>query len=631
MLYNEPPILPLKVCVEKYVHDKEVGKITNLSLDRREESKLLMSKGGKGEPGEGKNQTQRQRKKRREGQDRRVKMKTYNIEWPNKVTNEGLKYLVYEWKGLTIFDSVQNQEAGRGVKAKKDLKRGECFPIMGQFRNGAFTDGERSHLWKLGMNREGEMLWVDGRPRASPGGLNMVMMVNEPGDKGREETGAVALPNAMLMNLVLMVIRDIKQGEEILVYYGRGYNEVRTQRGYPFSAKTMKQMEEWQGEVEMEDWFGKAKESLRRDKEKIKKEAREMMEEAQRGFKVVGTDIEEETELQLEQNPEDAFENMSEAFTLRNLDAGRSDGLDERQLEKLDDFFEVVLGSETAESRKSEYAWWVKQYAGRIEGRNRVMEERGGKVEIFHLMETRMQTAMEDEDAKIFFDECPIEIRHILQSMLKWVRTEFELGQDRGLYLVAMRTPPGAAPQEWHLDSLKRTNAWIVPLGPPGTPFTEFKNYPVPKRPGLKSTKQEVGEWMRITQEGRRAGTTANTTRKRGEAMLINPLVWHRGPAWGEEEKRGRNTIFVEWGVTEVPDIINAKWNEGEEDDDDLFEPNVAQQVFTLKPWLRECIDVREDGGEKVEQKEKKREGRTRIPKKKDITLRPALGLGGVK
>ena len=608
MLYNEPHDLPLNVRVE--MHDQRVLKIPNLSLTREKTGKRKLL-------GE-------EREKSRKG-------KNYNIEWPQRVSNEALKYQAYVWKSLATSQSMQAQGAGRGVKAKRDLKRGDCFPIMGLFRTGVFTGEEKSHLWPLGVNREEEMLWIDGRPHASPQGLNMAMMVNEPGCKGRDDRGDIVIPNAMLMNLVLMVTRDIERGEEILVYYGKRYNEERIQKGYSFSEETMKQMDEWQKEIEMKNWFGKAKQRLGREKEKIREEAREMMEEAQRGFKMVKQGEEMEMKVQLELNPRDAFEDVKKAFLLSNVIDDSPGGPDEHQLEQLDDFLEEVLGNSKTEKRKSKYAWWTKLYAGRIERKNWVMEERGGQVEIFHLMETRVQTAMEDEDAKIFFDECPIKIRNTLKSLAKWVKTEFGLMKNKGIYMVAMRTPPGATPQKWHLDSLKRTNAWILPLGPPGTPFTELKQYTVPTRPGLKSTKQEVGEWMRITQEGKGAETVATATQKRGDAMLFNPLAWHRGPAWSEEKKRGRNTIFFDWEVTEAPDIINAKWNEGEEDDDDLFEPTVAQQVFTLKPWLRECNDMREDGGGKVEQKEKKREGRTRIPKKKDITLRPALGLGGVK
>ena len=228
-------------------------------------------------------------------------------------------------------------------------------------------------------------------------------------------------------------------------------------------------------------------------------------------------------------------------------------------------------------------------------------------------MEERHQNMMREESPKLFLDQCPSNIENTLRKILKWVKKRRNIPENREMYFAAMRTPPGAEEQRLHLDSLTRRNGWLLPLAKPPVILTTFKDYDAPKRPGAKATLDEILTWMKATQEGKWARDKTQATKKRGECQLFNPLVWHKGPAWPSNKKKGRVVLFAEWEVSDDPEILNRP--AGLEGMEEHHDTNVATQVFDLQAYIEETEEA-------VSEEKKKRKQRARIPKKAQYARR---------
>ena len=127
--------------------------------------------------------------------------------------------LHFSFSELAVRDSLQGVSAGKGLFARRPLRRGTIIPIWGKpVLNWTSYPHRQSHGWER-VGRE--KLRLDGHPShhtfqdAGYFGLAIAMMANEP-------TGLVA-PNCIFRLNSLVVQTDIQAGEELTVYYGDVY------------------------------------------------------------------------------------------------------------------------------------------------------------------------------------------------------------------------------------------------------------------------------------------------------------------------------------------------------------------------------------------------------------------------
>ena len=307
----------------------------------------------------------------------------------------------------------------------------------------------------------------------------------------------------------------------------------------------------------------------------------------------------------------DAFENRSDPVEIEQVCGDSPSEIKASELKEIEAFFNLIMTPSFMWKKKHNYYGWAKDNEDRLQGKNQgwVMEEKGGKVNIIHLMEKKGQRKMAKEQPQLLLEECPENIRESLQKVLDWIRSERDIPPTEEMYFAVMRTPPGAPAQSWHIDSLYRTNGFLLPVGTPPVPLTIFKNYTAPKRPSKGASGEAILEWMKETQTGMAAGEYQPSTQKRGQAQLFNPMVWHKGPAWPSSKRKGRVVLFSEWSVSDDPAVMFRRPKVGDDED---IESEVAVQVFGLEGYIKDLSEELE----KEKKQKAKRPKRNRIPKK---------------
>ena len=123
----------------------------------------------------------------------------------------------YEWDDVEVRDSVLF--SGKGVFAKKKIKMGTMFPILGKVVDNFENENslhKSSHGWIYTDNEIA--IKVDGHPSIRPFqgvgcfGMAIAMMANE---ETRERP-----PTCQFINNCLVATGDIEAGEELTTFYG---------------------------------------------------------------------------------------------------------------------------------------------------------------------------------------------------------------------------------------------------------------------------------------------------------------------------------------------------------------------------------------------------------------------------
>lgn len=135
----------------------------------------------------------------------------------------------YKWSGLEV-----KQSHGRGgVFATKNIPRGTLIPILGSItkKPPSAADNTDTHNWQY-LNQPGiKGITIDGRPHINGHrgigsfALGIAMMLNE-SDR----------PNCIFKYNYAVVVRDVKAGEELTVYYGPAYEGIRRRHNYTINA-----------------------------------------------------------------------------------------------------------------------------------------------------------------------------------------------------------------------------------------------------------------------------------------------------------------------------------------------------------------------------------------------------------
>lgn len=157
----------------------------------------------------------------------RVNERQKKVAFPTKIPNHVLLPVAeeggYVWKGLEVKTSLVGKgNAGLGLFANVNFPFGTSIPIWGiplRHRDTNTLNFSNSHVY--GTSTKG---LIDGNPQRAPfknvgmRGLAISMMVNEP--EGRKN------PNCIFKRDMLVMIRPIKKGQELYVYYGPEYTRV---------------------------------------------------------------------------------------------------------------------------------------------------------------------------------------------------------------------------------------------------------------------------------------------------------------------------------------------------------------------------------------------------------------------
>jgi hypothetical protein len=140
----------------------------------------------------------------------------------------------YSWPQVRLGESKQVGGA-TGVFAGPDgLHAGDLFPFVGRIISEKEVADRRAdyslthgYIYEYQGSKGGPA--VDGHPNHHPYnqvggfGLCIAMMVNEP---------TTLKPNCVFKRDHLLVAKHIKSGDELLVWYGNGYDEIRKHMGY---------------------------------------------------------------------------------------------------------------------------------------------------------------------------------------------------------------------------------------------------------------------------------------------------------------------------------------------------------------------------------------------------------------
>jgi hypothetical protein len=130
----------------------------------------------------------------------------------------------YTWPGLEVKKSKE-KNAGDGVFATKALPVGTMIPIIGQFHEGE-TPSALTHSWQYYGKNSG---YVDGHPDHNPFkkvgnyGLSIAMMLNE--STSKTHTCKFKMDH-------VVVAKNLKAGDELIVDYGPAYEGHRVEQGY---------------------------------------------------------------------------------------------------------------------------------------------------------------------------------------------------------------------------------------------------------------------------------------------------------------------------------------------------------------------------------------------------------------
>jgi len=135
------------------------------------------------------------------------------------------------WKDLELKDTGKK---GKGVFCTRDLEAGTTFPILGMVKDEG--DYSRTHSWeKYDRSRPVELkkTYIDGHPSINPHlgvasfGLSISMMLNESG----------RLNCVFRQSNYVQLVRKVKQGQELTVFYGnsREMEKIRREQGYSIS------------------------------------------------------------------------------------------------------------------------------------------------------------------------------------------------------------------------------------------------------------------------------------------------------------------------------------------------------------------------------------------------------------
>lgn len=121
------------------------------------------------------------------------------------------------WHDLEIFES---KEKGKGVRARKVLTKGVTIPYFGCILSARETNQLEVSDFVV---EKSATTYVDGNPTLNPtlSTLCIAALVNEASEDEQYNCTWVGFRGSKGLGLVL--VEDVRKGQELLVYYGNQY------------------------------------------------------------------------------------------------------------------------------------------------------------------------------------------------------------------------------------------------------------------------------------------------------------------------------------------------------------------------------------------------------------------------